>query len=682
MSNYISIKEAAAILGKSESQLRRLCQTGRYRQARKAGKTWEIAKTADVRFMGITIPPDKFDKQQVWEISPTRLQEAQVKAGHVTAANRFADDYVKNYQGGRDAAIIVYAMQHSLKERTLRRWMAEYAKDGIMALVDRRGFLGEALRISPGAWECFKSLYLDPRQPSVKSCWLNLSYLNQSKNLEWTIPSLRTMQILADKIPQPLRILAREGQAAYEARCAPYIEKDFTSIEPGEIWIGDHHQFNIWVRSGGTWVRPWLTAWMDMRSRVMMGWHISTAPHQTTILRAFRRGVEDYGPPVSVKIDNGRDYDSQMWTGTTKMRRREWRRLKIEFDEQLMTGLYAMMGVSVSFAIPYHPQSKAIERLFDTVDQQFCKTFKTYCGKDVDRRPEGLNDYLQTTAAIQEAYDLAGFKEKFREYIAVYHETPHQGEGMNGKSPMTVLSRRTSRRVIEDETLALLCRAWSGVQKVGKNGVSIRGVRYGQYNRDLQLNFGRDIKISYDPDDMQQVWVYDAQTMQLITIAEQNRLLAYGETVNEEHLREAMREKTKAKNLLKQHYDASLTANMDLTDLAIKAMRAAEKAGNEDKDEKTIANLRPVRTPLDRQIDFHKKMAMRNLKQKLEREERVKLFYSLERPTPVPPPIKLDLNLTRNAVGDELTPTPQPNPPKRRNGYSEDENSWEDSLWG
>ena len=110
-----------------------------------------------------------------------------------------------------------------------------------------------------------------------------------------------------------------------------------------------------------------------MRSRTVVGYCITAAPNSTTILQAFRSGCQTYGPPDAVKIDNGKDYDSELFTGTTKKRRR----LETKLDETNITGLYAMMAIAVSFAIPYHPQSKAIERWFDTLEGQFVRTRPT-----------------------------------------------------------------------------------------------------------------------------------------------------------------------------------------------------------------------------------------------------------------------------------------------------------------
>ena len=68
-------------------------------------------------------------------------------------------------------------------------------------------------------------------------------------------------------------------------------------------------------------------------------------------------------------------------------------------------------------------------------------------------------------------------------------------------------------------------RVWSKEIKVGKNGVLVKGLRYGQYDTELLMNQGRMVRAAYDPDDMGKIWVYDAKTLKLITVAEQNRLI-------------------------------------------------------------------------------------------------------------------------------------------------------------
>ena len=316
----------------------------------------------------------------------------------------------------------------------------------------------------------------------------------------------------------------------------------------------------------------------------------------------MKRAIEKYGPPDSVKIDNGKDYDSECWTGTTKARRRA---LKAGYiDEKMVAGIYAMMGVGISFSIKYHPQSKRIERWFDTLDEQFTKTLPTYCGKDSERKPDYLNDLLKSEKQIREAHSLESFAALIGKYIEAYNNSAHTGSGMEGQSPAQVLVSRSSRRVMAEGVLDLLLRVWSGELTVSKNGVRFHGIWYGQFNTDLLMLQGKKVRLSYDPDDLRTIYVYDATTLKLLTIAEQNQLIRYGSPVSEESFREAARQKSRATRIVRQFCNSQLTANTDLPSLTIKAMQEGANVAAQSPTE-AIKTLRPVRTPLDGQVAEH-----------------------------------------------------------------------------
>jgi transposase InsO family protein len=550
-----------------------------------------------------------------------KRQEAQMRLGYIKESEKFIGAYLA--QGGnRGEALAVYAQMQGIGRRTLQRWHQRYRQEGIAGLVDTRG-KGDvfAQSISDEAFDCFKEMFLDPRQLSVKTCWQNVVYLNQSQGRGWVVPSLRTLyNIIKQRIPMAVEVLHREGLAAYEAKCAPYIVTEIEKIEPGAVWVGDHHPFDCWVRHRHTWIRPWITTWQDLRSRTQVGWDINAGPNQTTIMRAMKRGIEEFGPPESAKIDNGRDYDSEMWTGTTKARRRAIQ--KGYLDEPMVAGLYAMLGIGISFAIPYHPQSKPVERFFATIEGQLIKTIKTYCGPDTQRRPEELQDYLKTDKAIAEAYDLEGFTALVDEYIrTVYNISAHAGRGMEGRTPLEVMATRTSRRVVAEGVIDLLLRVWSGNLTIGKNGVQFKGLWFGQYDTELLCRQGRKVRVSYDPDDLRRVYVYDAATMKLITIAEQAKLVGYGEATSEEELREAMAAKNRATRIVKQYKQSRLTAEMDLTTVTLRAKQQAARTrpstrpgknrpGKNRPADPAAVTLRPVMTPLDQQIDRHEKLTL------------------------------------------------------------------------
>ena len=589
------------MLGKSVRHVQRQCVKGEIGGAIKADNQWRIPATADAK---LTPGPENIiGPDELVGIPEIKRREALRRLGLIQEFRRFVKAMGET-GAVKTRAIREFVRRRDIRQRSFERWLANYRREGLLGLVDHRGggmFVSDM--ISPEAFDYFKSLYLDQRQPTVKQCWRNVCFMNKDRAMGWTVPDLGVMyRYIKNHIPLPVLVLHREGLAAYEAKCAPYIERDPESVEPGQVWVGDHSPFNCWVQNRGRWVRPWITAWQDMRSRMIVGFDINASPNQTTILLAMKRGIEKYGPPDGAKVDNGRDYDSEMWTGTTKARRHALKKGYI--DEQMVAGIYAMMGVGVSFALPFHPQSKPIERFFDTMDQQFTKTIETYCGKDTDRRPDGLKELLTDRTLLRKAYDLSDFGQVVGRYIDVFNNTAHTGVGMEGRTPVEVFESRSSRRVMAAGVVELLMRVWSKEIKVGKNGVTVKKLRYGQYNSELLMQQGRAVRAAYDPDDMRRVYVYDAKTLRLITIAEQNQLVRYGRAVSETDLREAMRLKGRAHKVIRDFRDAQLTANMDLTSLTLRAMEdAAEKPKRPQRQE----TIRPVRTAMDDQVREHER---------------------------------------------------------------------------
>lgn len=629
MSRYIDIQTAAKLLNLTERGVRKQCLEGRLPGARLLDGQWKIPADSHPKFSVYRAVGDRVD-DRLLTVPADKLEEAMRKVGLLQDFERFSGELVRANKSGRSENAVIFCQKHNIPPSTFRSWQFNFKREGVAGLVDTRGRGGKPVgqpTISDGAWQLFQSLYLDQRRPSIAQVHRLLTIVNKQENHNWIIPSLRTLQsYVADNIPLPVQVLHREGTAAYDARCAPYVITDPDSVEPGQIWIGDHHQFNAMIRHKNTWVRPWVTAWEDMRSRAIVGWYISLSPNQTTILQAFRRGCEQFGPPESVKIDNGKDYDSQLFTGQTKAQRR-----KIQVDEKLLSGIFGMMNIDVSFAIPYHPQSKAIERFFDTLDQQFTNTIPTYCGKDSSRKPEDLNDFLKSAKGLESAISLEKFAELVEQYIVVYNQSAHTGGGMNGQTPQAVLASRQSRRVLQDGVLDLVCRVWSPELTVGKNGVRFKGVFFGQYDTALMAYQGKKVRLSYNPDDLSRVFVYDSK-YRLICTAEQAKMIAYGRGASDSDLREAMAAKARAKRLVKQSRDLHRIKDMDLTDLAISAMQnAAPQATAPKRTLARTAAVKPVSTPLDGQVKHHHNLLQQKLlKRAVGAENKVDLHIDID----------------------------------------------------
>lgn len=594
MTEFITIEKAAELLNRNAGSVRRKCIAGGFIGSRKEKGQWFIPITAHEKFR----QPDRLiGSDDLSHLPALKRERALQKLGVINACEDYAVKFVRDGKD-RSTAIKIFAAQSRLSWQTLYRWMELYRKYGLMGLVDSRGSSNIAEPIfSPEASNELLRHYLTPNKKSLKQCYQIVLHLNKDGSKGWQIPALRTVHKWVEKnVPEPVIILHRQGKKAYEALCAPYIQTDVSDVAPGSYWIGDHHQFDFWIRYKNQWIRPWVTMWMDMRSRAMVGWYISPNPNQTTVLISMRSGIEKYGPPDAVKIDNGKDYDSQMFTGITKSQRKAG-----QLDEYLVSGIYGAMNITASFAQPYHPQAKAVERLFATIESQFGKTFETYCGKNPENRPEDLKDKLQQQAVIDRALDFTTLTEKFAAYVDVYNNTAHSGNGMDGRTPQQVMNMRLSKRVISSDILDMLMCVWSGKLTVGKNGIRFKGLLYGQYEPRLLQYFGKDVRVAYNPHDIRMVTVYDyANLMNRLCIAEQNQLVKYNQEVGEETLREAIAKKSAITKAHKNWIDARGEQYMSVTDLTIKALADSTV---EAEPLRNMPSIRPVKTPLDLHLD-------------------------------------------------------------------------------
>ncbi len=123
-----------------------------------------------------------------------------------------------------------------------------------------------------------------------------------------------------------MTFLCRKGHDAYTKKFMPHSEIDYSKLQPGAFYQGDHHECDFWVEHDGKQLRPWLTVWQDLRTRAIVGWHLGPVPHQDAILAALRRALSDWAIPERMRIDNGRDYTSQLVAGNTRSERDKLRR--------------------------------------------------------------------------------------------------------------------------------------------------------------------------------------------------------------------------------------------------------------------------------------------------------------------------------------------------------------------
>lgn len=278
--------------------------------------------------------------------------------------------------------------------------------------------------LSGDAWDWIKARYLSTSEPPARVVIKEAR--KEAKRQGWMLPSDKTILRKLNALPATIMILGRKGKEAFDATF-PAAERDFTAYALHEVWVSDGRRADVFCRwPDGTTSRPFIVAWCDMRTRMVLGARGGFNATSSLVLASFHSAAARVGiKPSKALLDNGREYAAKSVTGGQKTRYR----FKINDDDKL--GILTRMGVTVDWARPYRGQEKPIESFWKYIANHLDKLPEfqgAYCGKNTVSKPE---DFDRNKAIPIEAYaaKLAEILEEFN------REHAHRGQGMDGKAP-------------------------------------------------------------------------------------------------------------------------------------------------------------------------------------------------------------------------------------------------------
>ncbi|HSW50569.1 MAG TPA: Mu transposase C-terminal domain-containing protein [Bryobacteraceae bacterium] len=480
-----------------------------------------------------------------------------------------------------------------VSRKTLFNWLRDYRQDGLAGLLDQRWLQSrKADQETDPFLQELRQQYLTLRRLKKQVCW-EIAMLKASEQ-GWEIHSYRSACRYLDSIPKAVVLKYRFGEEAYVNDAEPYLQGDYSVLTSNEIWNGDHHRMDVWCLHQDKLVRPWLTAWQDLRSRKIVGWYMAAHdPNTESILFALQPAVLEHGVPEKVQVDNGKDYDSFALQGRTKRQR-----FSGDFDPARLQGVFGALGIDARNVLPYHGQSKPIERFFGTLEDRFGRTFPTYCGQDPAHRPEDLQAKLDAG----QAPTLEEFIAAFTAWLEHdYHQKGHTGDAMDGRTPSAVWQAELSvKRTAPADLLEFLMLPRSRPVKVTQNGVTWKHLRYSAPEL-LKLR-GQEVILAYDPRNIARVIVLDLQD-RVICAADTTRKIP--KNASAQVLRDAIAEKKKDRKALSEYHERRPRMAEDLTDRLIRAAAARNAAAQADapaSPNQPPPSIRPVQTPLADQL--------------------------------------------------------------------------------
>lgn len=208
-------------------------------------------------------------------------------------------------------------------------------------------------------------------------------------------------------------MLARDGEKVLSDKVEPYIKRDASLLDVGDILVADGHKlaFQVINPFTGKPCRATLVGFLDWKSTALVGYEIMLEENTQCIASALRNAIINLDMiPKIVYQDNGRAFRAKYFTDDKG------------FGELGFYGLYAKLGIETVFARPYNARSKVIERFFKEFQEGFEKLMPSYVGSSIINKPAYLkrnekfhsnlhNDYVPT---IEETIKMIDMWLKFK----------------------------------------------------------------------------------------------------------------------------------------------------------------------------------------------------------------------------------------------------------------------------
>ncbi|MGE5607311.1 MAG: Mu transposase C-terminal domain-containing protein [Bacteroidota bacterium] len=417
-------------------------------------------------------------------------------------------------------------------EKYLMKIVREYIEGGFQSLLHKKRFdKGTRRSICQAGENLVKDLYLTEYKPSKMDVYKEaLRQATEEFGSDFCqecdfkdkcqeavqsgikIGSYATVDRVIQTIPPAEIVRFRYGKEEWQKKIMPKARLSREGIPLFYRGVLDHQKLDLLVRyPDGSIGRIWLTAIIDFRSNVILGWVLCREQSSATIAETLRQIVKVHGNMVyELYEDNGRPERSNFLSGKETVFE--------TVEEYLATcdGVYKAIGIqNVRRAKKRSPWSKgSIERFFRTVSEGFCKHQETWLGSKPSDRPTDWQATLKKLKDDQRIPTVDIIVKRFQEWLEKYHHTVQQDLG---GSPMEVFqtTEKYQAAVPTGEALAMIMTHVT-TRVIQTDGIQLEN-RYYQNIKELAAYVRTKVIIRYDPAFTDEVYVFTTDNKYICT---------------------------------------------------------------------------------------------------------------------------------------------------------------------
>lgn len=577
MKDWITVKELAQIQGITPRAVRKSIANEKYvtrEVAAQNGSKYEIFVPSLEYSVQNLIDFEKFKNKNEKNAEPSlRKNEAIPEHAKKIALTRYDlvrlwVDYrnkAKSKTGaGKDFILLynekklhpkIFKALGNVSIGTIYRWSKAIKKsDDYMDLVPdyKYGEQEHNVNLTKQEELIFKGLLLSPNKISVAKAASFTKYLLKSKGLESPTSkrSLERWAKLHKKKHYDIWVLAREGQKALRDRVEPYITRDPSKLEVGDVLIADGHRLAVQVINPytGRPCRATLVGYQDWKSTALVGYEIMLEENTQCVASALRNSIINLGKiPKICYQDNGKAFKNKFFKGS--------------LEEAGINGLFANLGITPVFANPYNARAKTIERFFREFQDSFERLLPSFVGSSIADKPA----YMMRNEKFHKEHhnEFIPTIEQLNQMIAMWLDYHYSQPCPNLKSKTIGEVLKLGKgdgvdiALLDDLILA------QDIKRIHRNG--IRFLKADYYN-ELLYGLRERVLIKYSLFDLSHIKVFNTDGKFLCVAKREIPLHPMANYLGEPKDVEDLKQKLKQQKQLTQNTEKKLEQTLNLQD--------------------------------------------------------------------------------------------------------------------